>query len=188
VQTGKLRLGLDGLGAMEQSRKQEPGRPSDRSFDLLAEIRALCVRLSVQVEFFWIEAHQTERHGREDYFGYLNRLCDNLAKAYWNETRNFPAPEEARVNFTTWGFGYEGAWPGQLDLKDLYNATYGRAKTITYGQEGRHPMPAGGWIQVNWIVLGQAFRLWPRGKRQWLVSKHMARFSATGRVILRHKE
>jgi hypothetical protein len=69
----------------------------------------------------------------------------------------------------------------------VYNFSYGRAISIPYWQDGRHPMPATGWIQVDWQVLGQAFRLWPRGKRQWL-SKHMARFSATGRVMLRRKE
>jgi hypothetical protein len=45
-------------------------------------------------------------------------------------------------------------------------------------------MPPSGWIQVDWRILGQAFALWPRGKRQWL-SKHLARFSATGRVVFR---
>jgi hypothetical protein len=101
VTSGKLRLGLDGLGAMEQARLVRPVRPSDRSFNLLAEIRATCKRLPFQVKFFWIEGHQTERHGREDYAGYLNRLCDNLAKAYWNETEARPEPENIRVNYTT---------------------------------------------------------------------------------------
>jgi hypothetical protein len=58
-----------------------------RSFDLLAESRALRFRLPFTVEFFWIEGHQQERHGKEDYFGHLNDLCDNLAKAYWNQTQ-----------------------------------------------------------------------------------------------------
>jgi hypothetical protein len=89
VTAGKLRLGLDGLGAMEQACLVRPVRPvrlSDRSFDLLPAIRGTCNRLPLQVEFFWIEGHETVHHGREDYAGYLNRLCDNLAKVYWNET------------------------------------------------------------------------------------------------------
>jgi hypothetical protein len=136
---------------------------------------------------FGIEGHQTERHGREDYAGYLNRLCDNLAKAFWNETMHEPAPEHTRVNYTTWGFGFENTWPGQLDTEEVYNFAYGAAKSIPYWEDGRHPMPPVGWIQVDWHVLGDAFRLWPRGKRQWL-SKHMALFSATGHVMLRRKE
>jgi hypothetical protein len=130
VSTGKLRLGLDGKGAMEQSRLTRPVRPFDRSFDLLAEIRATCQRLPFQVEFFWIEGHQTERHGKEDYAGYLNQLCDNLAKAYWNETESLPEPESTRVNFTSWGVGYANTWHGQLDIKDVYNFTYGTAVSI----------------------------------------------------------
>jgi hypothetical protein len=88
--------------------------------------------LSGPCRFFWIEGHQTERHGREDYVGYLNRLCDNLAKAYWNETSSLPEPENTRVNFTTWGFGYEGTWPGQLDPEEVYNVAYRRAVSIPY--------------------------------------------------------
>jgi hypothetical protein len=38
VRAGKLRLGLDGKGAMEQSSLTRPVCPSDRSFDLLAKI------------------------------------------------------------------------------------------------------------------------------------------------------
>jgi hypothetical protein len=53
VHQGKLRLGLDGLGALQQAGLSAPVRPSDRSFDLLAEIRSICVSLPVQVEFFW---------------------------------------------------------------------------------------------------------------------------------------
>jgi hypothetical protein len=52
VTRGKIRLGLDGKGALDQAGLSEPVRPSDRSFDLLAEIRSICVRLPVQVEFF----------------------------------------------------------------------------------------------------------------------------------------
>jgi hypothetical protein len=187
VTRGKIRLGLDGKGALDQAGLSEPVRPSDRSFDLLTEIRSICVRLPVQVECFWIEGHQMERHGHEDYAGYLNRLCDNLAKAYWNETISSPEPENTRINFTTWGFGYEATWPGQFDPEEVYNFAHGRAVSVPYWQDGRHPMTATGWIQVDWHVLGPAFRLWPRGKRQWL-SNHMAKFSATGRVMFRRKE
>jgi hypothetical protein len=98
-----------------------------------------------------------------------------------------PEPEHIRVNCTSWGYGYDNTWPGQMDVEDVYNFTYGNAVSIPYWQDGRHSMPAMGWIQVDWLVLGQALSLWPRGKRQWL-SKHMSRFSATGRVMFRRKE
>jgi hypothetical protein len=48
-------------------------------------------------------------------------------------------------------------------------------------------MPSTGWIQVDWRVLGKAFQLWPRGKRQ-LLTKHLARFSAPGRVMFGRAE
>ena len=37
---------------------------------------------------------------------------------------------------------------------------------------------------INWPALGQALKGWPWGKKKWL-SKHLAGFSATGRVMLR---
>jgi hypothetical protein len=48
-------------------------------------------------------------------------------------------------------------------------------------------MHPSGWIQVDWRILGKAFALWPRGKQYWL-TKHLAWFSATGRVTFRRKE
>ena len=40
---------------------------------------------------------------------------------------------------------------------------------------------------INWPALGYALKGWPWGKKKWL-SKHMAAFSATGRVMLRWDE
>jgi hypothetical protein len=91
------------------------------------------------------------------------------------------------MNYTTWGYGYEHNWPGQMDAEDIYNCIFGQAVSIPYWQDGRHPMPPMGWMQVDWIVLGQAFNRWPRGIRQWL-SKHMSPFSVTGRVMCLWKE
>jgi hypothetical protein len=177
VRSGHTRLGLHGEEAMKQAAIVGPIHRKMRSFDLLAEIRALRSRLAFNVNFFWIEGHQHERHGKEDYYGYLNNLCDNLAKAFWNKTTALDTCENVRVNFTSWGFRYEGAWP----------TTFGEKVSIPYWQDDRHPIPPSGLIQVDWITLGKAFSLWPRGKRQWL-TKHLTRFSATGRVVYRCKE
>jgi hypothetical protein len=108
-------------------------------------------------------------------------------KAYWNQTQQETDDcEGVRVNYTTWGVGHQGVFPGQFHPADFYDATYGATTSIPYWQDDRHPMPYSGWIQVNWHTLGKAFAIWPRGKQQWL-SKHMARFSATGRVMSRRK-
>jgi hypothetical protein len=124
--SGRLRLGLNGEEAMKQAAIVGPIHPKMRSFDLLAEIRALRSPLAFTVNFFWIEGHQHERHGKEDYYGYLNNLCDNLAKAFWNQTTTLDTFENVRVNFTSWGFRYEGVWPGQFSSTDFYDTTFGK--------------------------------------------------------------
>jgi hypothetical protein len=58
VSTGRLHLGLDGEEAMKQAAIIGLIHPKMRSFNLLAEIRALRSRLSFTFEFFWIEGHQ----------------------------------------------------------------------------------------------------------------------------------
>jgi hypothetical protein len=187
MRSGRIRLGLDGEEAMKQAAIVGPIHPKMRSFDLLAEIRALRSRLAFTVDFFWIEGHQHGRHGKEDYYGYSNNLCDNLAKAFWNQTTALDTCENVRVNFTSWGFRYKGVWPGQFSSTDFYGTTFGEKVYIPYWQDDRHPIPPSGLIQVDWITLGKAFSLWPRGKRQWL-TKHLARFLATGRVMYLRKE
>jgi hypothetical protein len=144
---------------MKQAAILGPIHPKMRSFDLIAEIRALRARLQFTVDFFWIEGYQKEQHGKEDYYGYLNNVCDNLAKAYWNQTTNSASDEGPKVNYTTWGFGYEGVWPGQFSSKDFYDSTFGQTVSVPYWQDGRHPVPPSGLIQVDWITLGNVFAL-----------------------------
>jgi hypothetical protein len=132
IHSGHLRLGLDGSEAMKQAALVGPVHPLMRSYDLLAEIRALRSQLTFTVELFWVEGHQQERHGKDDYFGHLNDLFDNLAKAYWNQTCDSPSTEEIRVNYTTWGFGCTGAWPGQFNHTDFYDYTFGSKVSFPY--------------------------------------------------------
>jgi hypothetical protein len=139
VKSNRLRLGLDGEEAMKQAAIVGPMiHHKMRSFDLLAEICSLHLRLSFTVKFFWIEGHQHERHGKKDYYGYLNNLCDNLAKAFWNQTTESDTCENMRVNFTSWGFRYEGVWPGQFSSTDFYDTTFGKKVSIPYWQDDRH--------------------------------------------------
>jgi hypothetical protein len=156
IESGSLRVGLDGEEAMKQAALIGPVHPKMRSYNLLiAEIRALRSTLPSQVDFFWIRGHQQEQHGKEDYFGYLNNLCDNLAKAYWNQTSATSDSEGLWINYTTWGFGYDGVWPGQFSPSDLYDFTYGLTISIPYWQDDRHPMPPSDWIQVDWHIIGK---------------------------------
>jgi hypothetical protein len=98
-----IQSGHIGSEATKQAEEVGPVHPLMHSYDLLAEIRALRSQLPFTVEFFWVEGRQQEWNGKEDYFGHLNDLCDNLAKAYLNQTFDSPSMEEIRVNYTPRG-------------------------------------------------------------------------------------
>jgi hypothetical protein len=85
IKNGRIRLGLDGEQAMKEASGKSPLVSSQQSFDLLTIIRRTVESLPIAVEFFWVEGHQMERHGKQDYNGNLNEICDGLAKIHWNE-------------------------------------------------------------------------------------------------------
>jgi len=68
---------------MKQASGHFPLFPTQRSFDLLVEIRKKIERLSITVQCFWVERHQLQRHGQQSYMGEINDKCDLLAKMYW---------------------------------------------------------------------------------------------------------
>jgi hypothetical protein len=171
---------------MKEASAATPLRSSQACFDLLAEIRQIVADLPITVTFFWVEGHQMERHGKKDYFGELNDICDSLAKLHWNEQLRLPVPvAPPSPNF--WHFAVEGRTASEFDLGTLYDFTFGRSVSIPYWQDERHPMPDDAITSINWDAIASAAKYWPRGKWQWLL-KHLAKFSATGRNMLRRKE
>jgi hypothetical protein len=185
ISHGTVRLGLDGEKAMEEASGINPLVSSQMSFDLLVEIRQIVAALAIQVDFFWVEGHQLERHGKQDYCGTLNDICDSLAKLHWNEYITEAVPP-SMPSHTYWTFTADDTLVSHFDIDLLYDYTYGRTVSIPYWQEERHPMPEDAITAINWDAIAGAARTWPRGKWQWLL-KHLAKFSATGRNMLRRK-
>ena len=58
VTSGSIALGLDGEKAMTQASGCFPLFPTQRSFDLLVDIRTKLEQLPITVTFFWVEGHQ----------------------------------------------------------------------------------------------------------------------------------
>ena len=72
VTSGSIALGLDGEKAMTQASGRFPLFSTQRSFDLLVNIRTKLKQLPITVTFFWVEGHQLQRHGQQSYMGEIN--------------------------------------------------------------------------------------------------------------------
>jgi hypothetical protein len=92
---------------MKESSGKSPLVSSQKSFDLLTIIRRTVESLPIAVEFFWVEGHQMERHGKQDCNGDLNEICDGLAKIHWNEHSTTDVPL-APPNKRGWAFSVDG--------------------------------------------------------------------------------
>jgi hypothetical protein len=122
IKTGRIRLGLDGEQAMKESSGNSPLVSSQKSFDLLPIIRRTVESLPIAVAFFWVEGHQMERHGQQDYHGALNEICDGLAKIHWNEHSTIDVPF-ALPNKRGWSFSVDGYIASCFDMALLYDHT-----------------------------------------------------------------
>jgi hypothetical protein len=127
-----------------------------------------------------------ERHGKQDYFGELNEICDSLAKLHWNDSIPNVVPIST-PSPTSWIFSMEDTPVSCFEMDQLYDFTYGNRISIPYWQDDRHPIPAHAIQFINWDAIGAAAKCWPRGKRQWL-AKHLTKFSATGRNMFRRNK
>jgi hypothetical protein len=186
ITNGQIRLGLDGEQAMKEAAGKSPLVSSQQSFDLLTIIRRTVESLPIDVEFFWVEGHQMERHGKQDYNGTLNEICDGLAKIHWNEYSTTEVPLSP-PNALGWTFSVDGVIASCFDMASLYDHTYGRQVSLPYWQDDRQPIPVESITSINWDAIAAASRCWPRGQRQWL-AKHLTRFSPTGRNMFRRHE
>jgi hypothetical protein len=104
--------------------------------------------LPIAVEFFWVEGHQMERHGKQDYNGDLNEIC--------NEHSTIDVPL-APPNKRGWAFSVDGYIASCFDMALLYDHTYGCQVSIPYWQgENRQPMPDDSIMSINWDTIAAA--------------------------------
>ena len=77
---GSIRLGLDRKKSMEHAGGTFPLYPTQRSFNMLVDIREKIQQLPISITLFWVEGHQILKHGHQSYVGTLNDQCDTMAK------------------------------------------------------------------------------------------------------------
>jgi hypothetical protein len=78
--------------------------------------------------FYWVEGHQEEQHGQEDFWGRLNNVCDLVTQLFWNFKLPFCKTLHQNIisdtNVVEHDGGYSGGKLAKIPLYDLYNWTY----------------------------------------------------------------
>jgi hypothetical protein len=171
---------------MKEASGLHPLHADQPSFDLLSDIRRKIVALPITLQFFWVEGHQYERNGFVSYLGTLNDLCDSMAKEHWNDSIPLGILPAQRFHDEQFSITIEGAKVGKLNRAAFYDSSHGKTEAIPYWQARQH-LPDEAILNINWTAITHAMAAWPFGKRRWL-AKHLAGFSATGRVMRRRKE
>jgi hypothetical protein len=85
ITKGKIRVGCDGLSAIQQIRKYKITQtPLRKHFDLISSIRRLMRDSPIEIELFHIKGHQDDvPYNVLDRFETLNVVMDSHAKAHW---------------------------------------------------------------------------------------------------------
>ena len=187
VTSGSIALGLDGEKAMTQASGNFPLFPTQRSFDLLVDIRTKLEQLPIKVHFFWVEGHQLQRHGQQSYMGEINDKCDLLAKMYWRMKEGELCKKSQLFHDSPWTFSLGGTVYSNLDKQEVYDYTYGKTDSVPYWQDNRHSFPTEQEQTISWHSITKAFKTWPWGKTKWM-TKFWTGFAPVGRVMKRRKE
>jgi hypothetical protein len=186
VTSGFIHCRLDGEQAMLNASGDHPLDPQQPSFDLLVDIRSKIKASPIDWQFSWVEGHQEERHGKEDFWGHLNDVCDSMAKIYWNQiSLSRQTRPNQRFGNESWSVTIQGEKLAKMPLRDLYDFTFG-PKSKTYWLT-KHPTTPHLFTRINWDACGKAMKALPFGKKRWLV-KHLSGWCATGRNMKRRKE
>jgi hypothetical protein len=155
ISSGAVRIGLDGNSAMKESSGAHPLNPAQPSFDLLADIHAKNSWLPLKLSFFWVEGHQYERHGFVSYLGTLDDICDSLTKQHWNDSIPLGTRPAQCFGDEQFSVSIDSSKLSQLNKTELYDASYGRTRSIPYWQERQHLNDEE--IQaINWPALALA--------------------------------
>ena len=189
VTSGSISIGLDGKSAQAEAASSDSLKSAQPSFDMLSDIRTKVNLPPCEVTFFRVEGHQQQRHGRQTYYGFLNDLCDGLAKGHMNRISPL-CPMRPNQRFGDEGFSLRITGTSQklaqLDIAKLYDYTYGSEHSIPHWQQC-HGISPDAIAYVNWDAIANSIKFWPWGKRKWL-TKFMLGVAPTGRVMKRRKE
>ena len=188
MRKGSLRIGLDGEAVVKVINGHRNNNPKAKCFDLFQYLGMLVNRSKVSFSFFWIKGHQDDlKNEKISYEGTLNILCDNLAKAYWNETRTYKGNfKPKKVCNLGWQLKIGDAFQSRLDTEQLYDISFGKIKSVPYS-ESRIPLDYGSPIDINWDAIAYAMKSITLSESHWM-AKFISGTAPTGKVMARRKE
>jgi hypothetical protein len=170
IKTGAIQCRLDGLQAMKYASGSDPLDPQQALFDLLVDICNKIIKASpITWMFSWVEGHQQDRHGEEEFSGILNNVCDSVAKVFWNQVgRTREMSMNHQFAHEGWSASVQGHKLAKMPMSDLYNLTYGLTKSKQYWTD-KHTIDLVLFTIINWIACEDALKGLPFGKKRWLV-------------------
>ena len=167
---------------MDHAFGSDPLNPQLASFDLLVDIQNKIKASPIKWTFVWVEGHQQERHGKEDFWGKLNNICDSVAKAFWAQVDS-TRERSPNHNFADegWSVHVQGQKLAKMPMTELYDSTFGINTSKHYWSK-KHTISPQIFAKIDWEASGMAMKSISFGKKRWLV-KHLSGFCAVGKMM-----
>ena len=203
IQDGSIEIGLDNEGALNAIFKDWDPKITDKSFDLIFDIRRKLQRLPLRVKGRWIESHQDDKEGADydqmDIWTLLNIEMDLFAGEFLTSHRHTPVPNH-KFGDERMAVYLSGRKLSHFDKTYLYREVLGTYDPVDPTEPHRnkkewHPLhfwqerdsiPTEMLQEIHWEAHGKAFRGIPFGRQRWL-SKHCTGQCAVGRMAFRRK-
>ena len=156
-----MKIDLDNDTAQMKSDPNSPIGVSSKSINLLTDIRSKLKVLPIEVEYFWIEGHTLEKHGKESYEEGLNRICDEMAKAHRVKFDHWEHPwrPNARLHQEHWSIHWKGLKMTEIEKDDLYKLIF-EQQANDYLLE-RSDIQAASLGKINWEAATKAQKIGP---------------------------
>mgnify|MGYP003460263465 FL=1 len=191
ITTGKIRVGCDGLSAIQQLREYKVTQtPMRKHFDLISAIRRLMRDSPIEIELFHIKGHQDDvAFNVLDRFETLNVVMDSQAKAHWTMVQDDDADfaRHERIPGEGWPLwlGFEKS-TGEIRTP-ITEHVHSSELEQYWVTRNRFPVGRATGQYVDWSATAHAMRNSTANRRQW-VTKHVSGMAAVGKWMLRRKE
>jgi hypothetical protein len=185
ISGGAIKIGCDGLSALNKAFDTWPLEPADPHFDMLSSLRAMIAKSPLVWTTRHIEGHQDDDvNAKLDFWARQNIQMDNLAKIFWMHHSH-----SAHVQYPIMEEGFQ-VWLGDRKLSlhsssVFFDHIHGKTILSWHASHGRFPAYYA-W-RVDWEVCHAALKHLPLGKRRW-VTKHTSGFCSVGTKMVKWKE
>ena len=99
---------------------------------MLVEIRENINLIHISVILFWVEYHQSHKHGQQSYLGEIYDKCDKMANIYWLIKRGKTNIPNQLFHHSPWKCFVKGKVEACFDKERVYGHIYGNIESVTY--------------------------------------------------------